>query len=99
MHKLPFGASITDRLFQMVRNLTATKYQAEGFVPGFEFEIVSDEVRWVLTWLINGAIPPERLFLVDGVWFYMSKTAQSQAHDRVFDWSETEGLVAYAGAA
>ena len=92
MHTLSFGATITERLFQLVRT-TSTEY--EGRLAQFAWiqERPSGRWSWLLWFPGKDTIPADRVFVVDGLPIYVTQEAEALLRGRVIDWSEKAGLV------
>ena len=106
MHHFPFTAQISDRLFELVERTNATdSYPARGYLPFFELVQQCHDVpgvgpwSWMLGWIPEAGISPQRVFCVDGVSFYISVEAESALRGRVLDWSDERGVIAHANAA
>jgi len=105
MHHFPFTAQISDRLFELVEQMNASdSYRARGYLPSFELVQQCHDIQdvgpwsWMLMWIPQAGISPQRVFGVDGVSFYISVEAESALRGRVLDWSDERGVIAHTNA-
>lgn len=100
-HQLPFGAQMTDRLFQLVKDpkphsphlhaphgdsLRSIEWAPQSCaVPG--------KAGWLLSFISRSQAEPERVFDVDGVHFYIPARVEPLLREQVFDWDDLRGVV------
>jgi hypothetical protein len=99
LHQLPFGAQMTEKLFRLAQRPHAWR-RAPDCVRSIEWAPLSFAVPGKAGWLLC-AIPrkqaePERVFLVDGVSFYISAEVEPLVRGQVFDWDDARGMVSDA---
>ena len=106
MHRFPFTGQIADGLFELVEQTSvAESYTARGYLPSFELVQQCHDVpgggpwSWMLMWIPQSGVSPERVFCVDGVLFYISEEAESGLRGRMLDWSDERGVISHANAA
>jgi hypothetical protein len=100
MHHLPFGAKMTEKLFRIAQK------QPDDLMEGVECVCsiiwapqsfaVPGKAEWVLATIPRTDAEPERVFLVDGVSFYISAEVEPLMRDQVFAWDDLNGVVAHA---
>lgn len=96
MHELPFGAQMTERLFQLAQK---PRHLPDGrqMLPCIDWApktmAVPGKAGWMLVWRFKSHTEPERVFKVDGVSIYISKEVEPFVRNQVFDWDCTRGVV------
>ena len=98
MHELPFGAKVTEKLFLIAQKpppghatdcVRSIVWAPQSFaVPG--------KAGWLLCTILRTHAEPERVFIVDGVSFYISVEVEPLVRDQVFDWDGKGGVVSHA---
>jgi hypothetical protein len=98
MHQLPFGAQMTDKLFRLAEK-TPPVPRGEC-VRALEFAPLSlavpGKAGWLLTFRPPSYAKPERVFVVDGVSFYLSEVIEPLLRGQVLDWDSNRGVVVRA---
>src|SRR6516162_935584 len=97
MHELPFGAQMTERLFQLAQKPPPPEVSGGQVLPSIiwapQSMAVPGKAGWLLVWSEKNHIDPDRVFSVDGVSICISKEVESLVRDQVFDWDCTRGVV------
>ena len=101
MHALPFGAQMTERLFQLAQKppppeLRGGKEVLPSIVWAPQSMAVPGKAGWMLVWHPKSHVEPDRVFSVDGVSIGISKEVEPLVRDQVFDWDCTRGVVSRA---
>ncbi len=98
MHKLPFGAKMTEKLLLNVeeqhRSLANEVDCAWSFVYG-EKSRVFRSISWVLTSIPKTQAEPERLFVVAGIPFYIAYEVEPWVENQIFDMDGKGGVVSH----
>lgn len=98
MHQLPFGAQMTERLFQLTQQPPPLQLRmGRPILPCIVWApqsmAVPGKAGWMLSWRPSSHIEPDRVFSVDGVSIGISKEVEPLVRDQVFDWDCTRGVV------
>jgi len=100
MHVLPFGAQITEKLFQLVQQGNVDEsWEARGYLPSFTLAREgAGPWRWLLAWIWfpKRDAEPETVFIVDGMPFYIPSDVRGRLHGHVLDWDDEMGVVSHA---
>ena len=96
MHQFPFGAQMTDKLFQLVQD-ASSRPDVKSCLPSIAW--VPRKKSWWLTWIPRSDTVTTRLFSIDGLSFYIPAEVEPLMYDRVFDWEDSTGLVSHAAYA
>ena len=100
MHELPFGAKMTEKLFRIAQKQPGGPMQRTDCVRSIKWApqsfAVPGRASWVLATVPRSHAAPERVFIVDGVSFYISTEVESLVRDQVFDWDDNKGMVSRA---
>jgi hypothetical protein len=98
-HQLPFGARMTEKLFQLAQR-QPPRSQSDHHLPSIVWApqslAVPGNAGWLLVWTPERHIDPERVFSVDGVSIHISKEVEPLMRDQVFDWDNKRGVLSYA---
>jgi hypothetical protein len=99
MHQLPFGAQMTEKLFRLAQEQPGNPMQAAECVRSIVWApqsyAVPRNAGWVLETIPRKHADPKRLFIVDGVPFYISVEVEPLVRDQVFDWNDSRGVVSH----
>ena len=100
MHQLPFGAQMTEKLFQLAQKQAVLSMQGTECVRSIVWApqsfAVPGNAGWLLAWIPRSHAKPERVFIVDGVSFHISADVEPLLLDQVFDWDDNRGVVSHA---
>jgi hypothetical protein len=100
MHQLPFGAQMIDKLFRLAQESPGFPMQGTDCVRSIVWApqsfAVPANAGWLLSTIPRSHAEPERVFIVDGVSFYISADVEPLLRDQVFDWDDNRGVVSHA---
>jgi hypothetical protein len=101
MLKFPFQAKMTDRLANMLRHILAQDQRAGlDMLPSIKWEYFESGPRlstwnWMLGAFSRNFMQAEDIITVADITFHLPVDQRHRLTNRVLDWSESEGLVAY----
>ena len=100
MHRLPFGAKMTEKLFRIAEQQPGGGMQGRDCVRSLVWApqsfAVPGKAGWLLCTIPTHHAAPERVFVVDGVCLHISVDVEPLVRDQVFDWNDNKGVVSHA---
>ena len=106
MHKLPFDAQMTEKLFRMAQGSPGFPWEGTDCVRSIQWApllALSYAVPgnlgsegWLLATIPRRHAEPQRVHFVDGVSFYIPANIEPLLPGQVFDWDDSKGVVSHA---